>query len=104
MVKKLKKNDLVKIIKGKDSGRSGRILKIDHEKDRVWVEGCNMKKKTVRSKSQNEQGGIIDVEGSIHVSNVMFLSKSSTPARIGIKIEKGKKVRYAKQTGEVING
>lgn len=104
MVKKIKKDDLVRVIKGKDAGRTGRILKIDHEKDRVWVEGCNMKKKTVRPKSQNEQGGIIDVEGPIHVSNVMLLSKNSTPSRVGFKFEKGKKVRFAKKTGEVLNG
>jgi len=48
MIKKLKKDDLVKIMKGKDAGRTGRIIKIDHERDRVWVEGCNMKKKMVR--------------------------------------------------------
>jgi large subunit ribosomal protein L24 len=104
MIKKLKKDDLVKIMKGKDAGRTGRIIKIDHERDRVWVEGCNMKKKMVRPKSQNEQGGIIDVEGPIHVSNVIFLSKNSTPSRIGFKLEKGKKVRVAKQTREVLNG
>lgn len=104
MVKKIKKNDQVKIMTGKDAGKTGKVIRVDHIKERVYVEGCNMKKKTVRPKSQNEKGGIIDVEGPIHVSNVMLLSKNSTPARVGFKMEKGEKVRFAKQTGEVLHG
>lgn len=104
MVKKIKKNDLVKILKGKDAGRTGRVIRIDHERERVYVEGCNMLKKTVRRRSQNDQGGIIEIEGPIHVSNVLPLTKNGEVSRVGFKIEKGKKVRYLKKTGEVLNG
>ncbi len=100
---KLKKNDNVKVLVGKDSGKSGRILKIDHEKERVVVQSVNMVKKTMKKKSQQDQGGIKEIEAPIHVSNVAYLLKNGDTTRIGIKFnEKGEKVRFAKKTGEVI--
>jgi len=99
---KLKKNDLVKILTGKDKGKSGRILEIDAEKGRVLVEGLNMKKKTVRPRNQQEKGGIIEVEGYLHISNVMVLGNDGKPTRLGYKFENGKKIRIAKTTGEAI--
>jgi large subunit ribosomal protein L24 len=99
---KLKKNDLVKILTGKDKGKQGRILEIDSEKGRVLVEGLNMKKKTVRPRNQQEKGGIIEVEGYLHISNVMVLGKDGKTTRLGYKFEDGKKVRIAKTTGEAI--
>ena len=99
---KLKKNDLVKILTGKDKGKQGRILEIDTEKGRVLVEGLNMKKKTVRPRNQQEKGGIIEVEGYLHISNVAVLGKDGKPTRLGYKLEGGKKVRFAKTTGEAI--
>ena len=102
MKTKLKKNDLVKILTGKDKGKSGRILEVDAEKERVLVEGLNMKKKTVRPRNQQEKGGIIEVEGYLHISNVSVLGKDGKPTRLGYKFEDGKKVRFAKTTGEAI--
>jgi large subunit ribosomal protein L24 len=102
MKTKLKKNDLVKILTGKDKGKSGRILEVDAEKERVLVEGLNMKKKTVRPRNQQEKGGIIEVEGYLHISNVAVLGKDGKPTRLGYKFEDGKKVRFAKTTGEAI--
>jgi len=99
---KLKKNDLVKILTGKDKGKSGRILEIDSEKGRVLVEGLNMKKKTVRPRNQQEKGGIIEVEGFLHISNVMILGKDGKESRLGFKLEGEKKIRFAKTTGEAI--
>ena len=100
---KLKKNDNVKVLAGKDSGKTGRILKIDHEKERVIVQGVNLVKKTMRKKSQQDQGGIKEIEAPIHVSNVAFLLKNGQISKIGMKFDKdGNKVRYAKKTGEVI--
>lgn len=99
---KLKKDDMVKVLTGKDKGKTGRILEIDREKGRVVVEGLNMKKKTVRPKSQQEKGGIIEIEGSLHISNVMLVVKNGETTRLGYKIEAGKKVRIAKKTGEAI--
>lgn len=99
---KLKKNDLVKILAGKDRGKTGRILEIDRETGRVLVEGCNIKKKTVRPKSQQEKGGIIEIEGPIAISNVALVGKDGKPTRLGYKLEGEKKIRFAKSTGETI--
>ena len=99
---KLKKNDLVRILTGKDKGKSGRILEIDAVKGRVLVEGLNMKKKTVRPRNQQEKGGIIEVEGYLHISNVMVVGKDGKETRLGYKFEGEKKIRFAKTTGEAI--
>lgn len=99
---KLKKNDMVKVLTGKDKGKSGRILEIDPVKGRVLVEGLNMKKKTVRPRNQQEKGGIIEIEGFLHISNVAMISKNGKTTRLGYKFEGEKKVRIAKATGEAI--
>jgi len=99
---KLKKNDLVKILTGKDKGKTGRVLVLDRAKGRVIVEGCNMKKKTVRPKSSQEKGGIIEIEGPLDVSNVMLIDGKGDTTRIGYRFEKDAKVRFAKKSGEVI--
>lgn len=95
---KLRKNDTVKIIAGsyKDKGKVGKILKVFPDEDRVIVEGVNIIKKHSRPSQKNPQGGIIEKEGPIHVSNVMYYSsKFSTTTRIGYKfLEDGTKVRY----------
>ncbi|MGN0907409.1 MAG: 50S ribosomal protein L24 [Bullifex sp.] len=98
---RLKKNDTVKIIAGKDKGKIGKIVKINPETERVIVQGANMVTKTIKKKSPQDKGGIMVVEAPIHVSNVALVSKDKT-SRIGYKFENGKKVRYAKKTGEVL--
>lgn len=100
---KLKKNDTVKIIAGKDKGKSGKIVKVDRESERVVVQGANMVKKTMKKKNAQDKGGIMEIEAPIHVSNVAFVTSKGETTRIGYKFdESGKKVRYAKKTGEVI--
>lgn len=99
---KLKKNDPVVVIAGKDKGKTGRILRIDREKGRVLVEGVNMVKKAQRQRSQNESGGIIEKEASIAISNVMYAGKDGKPARLGFRVEGGEKVRYSKKTGDTV--
>ena len=100
---KLKKNDNVKVLSGKDKGKSGRILKVDREKERVVVQGVNMVKKTMKKRNQQDQGGIKEIEAPIHVSNVALLLKNGETTRIGMKFdESGKKVRFAKKTGETV--
>ncbi|MCK9286939.1 MAG: 50S ribosomal protein L24 [Sphaerochaetaceae bacterium] len=100
---KLKKNDNVKVLAGKDKGKSGRILKVDRENERVVVQSVNLVKKTMKKRNQQDQGGIKEIEAPIHVSNVAYLLKNGDTTRIGMKIdENGKKVRFAKKTGEVI--
>jgi large subunit ribosomal protein L24 len=99
---KLKKNDTVKILTGKDKGLTGKIVKVDPNTNRVIVQGANLVKKTVKKRSQQDQGGIIDIEAPIHVSNVALVANGEI-SKIGYKFdENGKKVRFAKKTGEVL--
>jgi len=102
MKTKLKKNDTVVVIAGKDKGKTGRVLKVDHEKGRILVEGVNMVKKAQRQRSQNESGGIIEKEAGIALSNVMYAGKDGKPTRLGYRVEGGEKVRYAKRTGDTV--
>ncbi len=99
---KLKKEDTVQIISGKDKGKSGRILRIDHDKDRVIVQGLNMVKKAMKPKSQNDKGGIIDIEAGLDASKVMIVCKKCGPTRIGLKIDGDAKVRICKKCGETL--
>ena len=100
----VKTGDKVKVITGKDKGKEGVILKAFPKKDRVIVEGMNMMKKHQKPNSANPQGGIIEMEAPIHVSNVMLIDASTgEPTRVGFKVEDGKKVRISKKTGEVLD-
>lgn len=99
---KLKKNDTVQVIAGKDKGKTGRLLRIDRDKGRVLVEGINMVKKAQRRRSQNESGGIIEIEAPIDISNVMYVAKDGKPTRLGFRDEGGEKVRFARRTGETV--
>ncbi|MCI7454388.1 MAG: 50S ribosomal protein L24 [Spirochaetales bacterium] len=98
---RLKKDDTVKIIAGKDKGLTGKIIKVDPVNERVIVQGANMVKKTMKKQNAQDKGGIVEVEAPIHVSNVALVSKGSV-SKVGYKMENGKKVRYAKKTGEVL--
>ncbi len=98
---RLKKNDTVMIIAGKDKGKTGKIVKIDPSSERVYVQGCNMVMKTQKKRTQQDKGGIVEIEAPIHVSNVQLISKDK-PSRIGYEFRDGKKVRIAKKTGEVL--
>ena len=100
---KIKKGDTVQVISGNESGKSGRVIKIFHTKNKIVVEGLNMVKKHARPTQDNPQGGIIEKEATIHVSNVMMVV-GGKPTRVGYKtLEDGRKVKFAKSTGEVIN-
>ena len=101
MATKLKKGDKVVISAGKDKGKEGKILRVDRTHDRVIVEGCNMVSKHQKPNAANQNGGIIEKENFIHVSNVMYVHNGK-PTRLGAKIVDGKKVRVAVKTGEVI--
>lgn len=99
---KLKKDDTVMVLSGKEKGKTGRILKIDRANGRAIVQGLNMVKKAVRPKSQQEKGGIIEIEAPIHLSNLAFLDKGGKASRLGYRIEDGKKIRFAKNSGEAV--
>ena len=97
---KLKREDTVQIIAGKDKGKRGRILKILREKNRVVVEGANIMKKARKRRNQQDRGGIIEVEAAIHASNVSIVCKKCGPTRIGFKIDGEEKTRVCRKCGE----
>jgi len=99
---KLKKEDSVQIISGKDKGKRGRILKIFRDTDRVVVEGANIVKKAKKRQSQQDRGGIIEVEAAIHSSNVAIVCKKCGPTRIGFKVDGKNKVRICRKCGEAL--
>ena len=100
---KIKKGDTVQVTTGNDAGKAGRVIKVYLDKDRIIVEGVNIVKKHARPTQDNPQGGIIEKESSIHVSNIMLVV-GGKPTRVGFKsLENGKKVKFAKSTSEVIN-
>jgi large subunit ribosomal protein L24 len=101
----VKKDDTVIVITGKDKGKKGRVIAAYPRENRVLVEGVNIVKRHTRPNQQNPQGGIIEREAPIHVSNVMHIDpKSGKPTRIGYKIlDNGKKVRIAKRSGQEID-
>ena len=102
---KVRSGDRVQVISGKDRGKSGKVLRVDTKRERVFVEGLNMVKRHTRpsqvpgSQSETALGGVIEREGPIHVSNVMVLDAKGQPTRIRIEREDGKRFRVAKTTG-----
>lgn len=105
MSMRLKKGDMVQIVSGNSKGQTGRILKVLTKKKRVLVEGKNLVKRHTKPNQKNQQGGIIEKEASIHLSNVMLLcDKTNKATRIGIKIlENGKKARFSKKSKELVD-
>ena len=99
---KIKKGDTVKVIAGKDKDKEGKVIAVDTKNHRVLVEGVNMVTKHTKPSAANQQGGIVETEAYIAVSNVMYLHKGQ-PTRIGFKMDGDKKVRFAKKTRDVID-
>ena len=99
---KIKKDDMVQVIAGKDKGKSGKVVSVDKKNGTVVVEGINKVFKHSKPSMANQQGGIIHQEGPIDASNVMFLHKGKA-TRVGFKMDGDKKVRFAKSTGDVID-
>ncbi len=100
---KIRKNDKVKVIAGKDLGKEGTVLRVFASKNQVLVEGVNMAKRHVKPGKVNKEGGILDMERPMDVSNVLVIcDKCNTPTRIGSKTEKNKKFRVCKKCGEVL--
>ena len=110
MSSKIRKDDMVKVISGKDRGKTGRVLRVDPEKHKVFVEGANivkrhMKPRTLRDTQRaQELGGIVEAEGPIHVSNVMLLDpKTGDPTRVSVKRQGDRRVRVATKSGTDID-
>ncbi len=100
----VKKGDKVMVISGKDKGKQGTILEAYPKKDRVLVEGINLVKKHAKPSQDNPQGGILNQEAPVHVSNVMPIDpKTGEPTRVGYEVKDGKKVRVAKKSGQSLD-
>ena len=97
---KIKKDDLVQVITGKDKGKTGKVLSVDVKNHKVLVEGVNKVFKHSKPSIANQQGGIIEKEAPIDISNVMYVHKGK-PVRIGFQGEKKDKVRVAKVNGKL---
>jgi large subunit ribosomal protein L24 len=105
MAAKIKKGDKVVVLAGRDKGRSGEVLKVITDEGRALVRGVNMVKRHQRQ-TANQEGGIISKEGSIHLSNLAIADpKGGKATRVGFKIlDDGRKVRFAKRSGDLIDG
>ena len=100
---KIKRNDRVEVIAGKDKGKRGRVLRVIGEKNRVLVEGVMMVKKHMKPNPQkNVQGGIAEQESTIHISNVMLVDAEGNKTRIGSRMEGDRKIRFSKASGNAI--
>ncbi|HYN49810.1 MAG TPA: 50S ribosomal protein L24 [Thermoleophilaceae bacterium] len=107
---KIRQDDTVRIITGKDKGKTGRVLRTDPKKQKVYVEGANIIKRHTKPRSlrdtqrAQELGGIVEMEGPIHISNVMLIDPDSgEPSRVAIKREGGRRVRVAKSSGKEVD-
>ncbi|MCL2218990.1 MAG: 50S ribosomal protein L24 [Chitinispirillia bacterium] len=100
----LKKDDIVVVVSGEYKGKSGKILKVMPEKSRVIVEGINFVRRHTKPSLKNQQGGIMEKEAALHISNVMLkCPKTGKPTRLGVKVlEDGSRVRYSKKAKETI--
>ena len=109
MALKIRRDDTVRIISGKDRGRTGRVKSVDPKNQRVYVEGVNIVKRHIKPRTlrdtqrAQELGGIVEMEGPVHISNVMLIDPTSgEPTRVGVKREDGKRTRIAKKSGKEI--
>ena len=109
MAMRIRRDDTVRVITGKDRGRTGRVKSVDPKHNRVYVEGVNIVKRHIKPRTlrdtqrAQELGGIVEMEGPIHISNVMLIDPSSgEPTRVGVKREDGKRTRMARKSGKEI--
>jgi large subunit ribosomal protein L24 len=99
---KLRKEDQVQVIAGKDKGKQGKIIKIDREKGRAIVGGINMVKKAQKKRKQTDRGGIVEIEAALDLSNLMIVCRKCGPTRIGYKIDGDAKKRVCRKCGEAL--
>lgn len=99
---RIKKEDTVKVIAGADKGKQGRVLQVLPSKNKAIVEGINIVRKHQKPSAANPQGGIVDVEAPVHISNLMYVDSNGDATRVGRKVEDGKIVRFSKKSGKTI--
>ena len=104
MAAKIKKGDRVIVLAGKDKGRRGDVTRVFPKTERVLVGGINMVQRHTRPSQTNPNGGIVAKEAPLHLSNVAFVDAKGKPTRVGFRMDGDKKVRFAKTTGDTING
>lgn len=99
---KIHKDDTVQVIAGKDKGKRGTVVRVVTKKDAVIVSGINIVKKAMKKRSQQDQGGIVEIEAPLHISNVALICKKCGPTRAGYKIDGDKKTRVCRKCGEAL--
>ena len=99
---KIRKDDTVQVIAGKDKGKRGAVVRVIAKKDAVIVSGINMVKKAMRKRSQQDQGGIAEIEAPLNITNVAIVCKKCGPTKIGFKIDGDKKTRVCRKCGEAL--
>jgi len=99
---KIKSGDTVRVIAGDHKGSEGKVMKVLKDKNKAIVEGVNMVKKHMKPSAQSPQGGIVEKEALIQISNLSLLTAKGETTRVGYKMENGKKVRFSKKSNEVI--
>ena len=99
---KIKRDDNVLVIAGEHKGSTGRVIKVINDQNKVIVEGVNVIKKHSKPSAQNPQGGIVEKEAPIHVSNISLTTPDGQATRVGYRLEDGNKVRFAKKNNEVV--
>lgn len=99
---RIKTGDTVKVIAGDHRGAEGRVMKIIGDQNKAIIEGINMIKKHLKPSAENPQGGIIEKEAPIHISNLSLMTSKGEVTRVGIRMDGDKKVRYSKKTNDVI--
>ena len=104
MAAKIKTGDTVVLLAGKDKGKQGKVMKVMPKDARLVVEGVNMVQRHTKASQSDPQGGIKRKEASLHVSNVAIVDANGKATRVGFRMDGDKKVRFAKTTGDVLNG
>ena len=104
MAARIKKNDSVMIIAGKERGKVGKVIRVQPNEDRAFVERLNMVKRHVKPRGPQDSGGILEKEASIHLSNLMLVDpQDGRPTRVGFKVVDGRKMRVSRRTGNVLD-
>ena len=99
---KIHKDDTVQVIVGKDKGKTGNVVRVVPAKNAVIVSGINIVKKAMKKRSQQDQGGIVEIEAPLNISNVAIVCKKCGPTRIGYKLDGDKKLRVCRKCGETL--
>ena len=99
---KIRKDDTVEVIAGKDKGKRGTVVRVISKKDAVIVSGVNIVKKAMKKRSQQDQGGIAEIEAPLNISNVAIVCKKCGPVKVGYKMNGDKKVRVCRKCGETL--